>query len=336
MPKPIKAFTITPLDQQKFLQGLARKHTPKNAIKLRDLVPQPEAEPFLHQALIDAQNTNYEGMGKDIKGRGFITQYRDFQRGQRNPVISRLLENDDMVDKIEQVLMQEGITALDTPQPVRSPTYGQPDDPAFQPDPHAPMQGYDSAVMFSPDNIAVKFSNERKAASTEVPQFARFSRSGSGDIMKVDPETIPLYGVAQEKTMLVEPDVARGGILKPPRPVALAIQPEYSYTHPIFPDLRDLNNPEVRRIRQVLDMVLNRQGYNVEDMLDNSGNVMYASQDPTTLEPVAIDGRFTRTVPSGKPYRRPTPNQYLGKMKYAVPAAIAAQEGESPLSGLMQ
>jgi hypothetical protein len=154
MPKPIKAFTITPLDQQKFLQGLGRKHSPKNAIKLRELMPQPEAEPFLRQALIDAQNTNYEGMGEDITGRGFVTRYGNFQRGQRNPVISRLLENDDMVDKIEQVLMQEGITALDTPQPVRSPTYGQPDDPAFQPDPHAPTQGYDSAVMFSPDNIA--------------------------------------------------------------------------------------------------------------------------------------------------------------------------------------
>lgn len=336
MPKPIKAFTITPLDKQKYLQGLVKKHSPKNAIKLRDLVPQPEAEPFLHQALIDAQNTNYEGMGRGIEGRGFITQYRHSQRGQRNPVISRLLENDDMVDKIEQVLMQEGITALDTPQPVRSPTYGQPDDPAFQPDPHAPTQGYDSAVMFSPDNIAVKFSNERKAASTEVPQFARFSSTGDRKIIKLDPNTIPLYGVAQEKTMLVEPDVARGGILKPARPVALAIQPEYSYTHPVFPDLRDLDNPEVRRIRQVLDMALNRQGYNVDDMLENSGNVMYASQDPTTLEPVAIDGRFVPTVPSGRAYRRPTPNQYLGKIGYAVAAPIVAQEGESPLSGLMQ
>ena len=153
--------------------------------------------------------------------------------------------------------------------------------------------------------------------------------------MPLQENTIPLFGAAEERRMLVKPDVARGGILKPPRPVALAIQPELSYTHPVYPDLRNLQDPVVRHIRQILDQVLNRQGYDVDDLIDNSGNIMYGSQDPNTLYPVAIDGRFTEATPQ-KAFRIPTVDQFLGKAKYAVPAAIAAQQGESPLSGLTQ
>jgi hypothetical protein len=332
MPKAIRSLN----DTQRLVQNILEQHTSKNAIKLRDLTPQPEADPFLHQALTDAQNTNYEGMGQGIEGRGFVERFRDVQRGHSNPVIRRLLENDDMVDKVEGALLQEGITSLDTPQPVRSETYGRADDPDFQTDPHAPVQGYDSAVMFSPENVAVKFSNERKTASTEVPQFARFSRASDGSVMPLQEGTIPLFGAAEERRMLVKPDVDRNrGIRVPPKRVALSVQPELSYTHPVYPDLRNLEDPVVRRIRQVLDQVLNRQGYDVDDLIDNSGNIMYASQDPNTLYPVAIDGRFEKANPQ-KAFRMPTIDQFLGKAKYAVPAAVAAQQGESPLSGLTQ